>query len=40
MLTVFKFDTFIELKKAGNIEGPNGLIEVLKKFYTTEAAVN
>jgi MFS family permease len=39
LLTVFKFDTVVELKKAGKIDGPGGLNDVLSKFYTSDAEV-
>jgi len=39
MLTVFRFDSLSELKIAGKIEGPSGLLELLGKIYTTEAEI-
>jgi MFS family permease len=40
MLTIFNFDTIVELKNANKIDGPSGLIEVLNKIYTTDDEVN
>jgi len=39
LLTVFNFNTTVELKRAGKIEGPGGLLDVLGKIYSTEEEV-